>query len=136
MEEPRESEVGKILKVAGPLIIAEQMAGAKMFELVKVGWQKLVGEIIKLDKDKASIQCYEETSGLTVGDPIIRTKKPLSVRLGPGIIETIFDGIQRPLKTIAEHTNNSVFIPRGVEVPILDETRTCLLYTSPSPRDS
>ena len=123
MEEPRESEVGKILKVAGPLIIAERMAGAKMFELVKVGWQKLVGEIIKLDKDKASIQCYEETSGLTVGDPIIRTKKPLSVRLGPGIIETIFDGIQRPLKTIAEHTNNSVFIPRGVEVPILDESK-------------
>jgi V-type H+-transporting ATPase subunit A len=123
MEEPRESEVGKILKVAGPLIIAEKMAGAKMFELVKVGWQKLVGEIIKLDKDKASIQCYEETSGLTVGDPIIRTKKPLSVRLGPGIIETIFDGIQRPLKTIAEHTNNSVFIPRGVEVPILDESK-------------
>ena len=123
MEEPRESDVGKILKVAGPLIIAERMAGAKMFELVKVGWQKLVGEIIKLDKDKASIQCYEETSGLTVGDPIIRTKKPLSVKLGPGIIETIFDGIQRPLKTIAEQTNNSVFIPRGVEVPILDESR-------------
>lgn len=124
MEEPKESEVGKILKVAGPLIIAERMAGAKMFELVKVGWDKLVGEIIKLDKDKASIQCYEETSGLTMGDPIIRTKKPLSVKLGPGIIETIFDGIQRPLKTIAEHTNNSVFIPRGVEVPILDESKT------------
>lgn len=123
MEEPRESEVGKILKVAGPLIIAERMAGAKMYELVKVGWHKLVGEIIKLDRDKASIQCYEETSGLTVGDPIIRTKKPLSVKLGPGIVETIFDGIQRPLKTIAEFTNHSVFIPRGVEVPVLDETK-------------
>lgn len=123
MEILKESEVGKILKVAGPLIIAERMAGAKMFELVKVGWQKLIGEIIKLDRDTASIQCYEETSGLTVGDPIIRTMKPLSVRLGPGILEGIFDGIQRPLKSIAELNNNSVFIPRGVEVPILDEGR-------------
>ena len=75
------------------MIVAEQMMGAKMYELVKVGWEKLVGEIIKLDGDTASIQCYEDTSGLTVGDPVMRTKEPLSVCLGPGILEQIFDGI-------------------------------------------
>lgn len=91
--EIKEAEFGQVLKVAGPLIIAENMSGAKMFELVKVGWDKLVGEIIKLDRDQASIQCYEDTSGLTVGDPILRTKKPLSVELGPGILQNIFDGI-------------------------------------------
>ena len=64
-----------------------------MYELVKVGWQKLVGEIIKLEEDTASIQCYEETSGLTVGDPILRTRESLSVELGPGILSNIFDGI-------------------------------------------
>lgn len=90
-----------------------------MFELVKVGWSKLVGEVIKIDKDRTSIQCYEDTSGLTVGDPVLRTRNPLSVELGPGILETIFDGIQRPLKEIAVHSG-SVFIPRGVDVPALD----------------
>ena len=70
----RESNFGRVYKVAGPLIVAEQMMGAKMYELVKVGWEKLVGEIIKLDCDTASIQCYEDTSGLTVGDPVMRTK--------------------------------------------------------------
>lgn len=73
-----------------------------MYELVKVGWDKLVGEIIKLEGDNASIQCYEDTSGLTVGDPVMRTKEPLSVELGPGILTQIFDGIQRPLQVIAE----------------------------------
>ena len=100
--ELKESEVGQILKVTGPLIVAENMQGAKMFELVKIGWEKLVGEIIKLDRDQASIQCYEDTSGLTVGDPIERTKQPLSVELGPGILGNIFDGIQRPLDAIAQ----------------------------------
>ena len=90
-----------------------------MYELVKVGWDKLVGEIIKLEKDTASIQCYEDTSGITVGDPVLRTGSQLSVELGPGILSTIFDGIQRPLKEIAEQSN-SVFIPRGVELPSLD----------------
>jgi len=115
----RESSYGKVFKVAGPLVVAEQMSGAKMYELVKVGWDKLVGEIIKLDGDNASIQCYEDTSGLTVGDPVMRTKEPLSVELGPGILETIFDGIQRPLEAIANMTK-SVFVPKGVDVPALD----------------
>lgn len=100
--EDGESKYGRIFKVAGPLVVAENMSGTKMFELVKVGWEKLVGEVIKLEGDSASIQCYEDTSGLTVGDPVLRTDAPLSVELGPGILETIFDGIQRPLKTIAE----------------------------------
>lgn len=82
--EGAESKYGKIYKVAGPLIVAENMSGAKMYETVKVGWEKLVGEIIKLEGDTASIQCYEDTSGLTVGDPVLRTHKPLSVELGPG----------------------------------------------------
>lgn len=117
-----ESKYGRIYKVAGPLVVAENMSGSKMYELVKVGWDKLVGEIIKLEGDTASIQCYEDTSGLTVGDPVLRTGNPLSVELGPGILETIFDGIQRPLKTIAE-LSGSVFVPRGVDLPSLNQTR-------------
>ena len=95
------------------------MSGAKMYELVKVGWDKLVGEIIKLERDTASIQCYEDTSGLTVGDPILRTKQPLSVELGPGILSNIFDGIQRPLETIAQ-VCQTVFVPKGIEIPCFD----------------
>lgn len=78
------SKYGRIYKVAGPLVVAQNMSGSKMYELVKVGWDKLVGEIIKLEGDSASIQCYEDTSGLTVGDPVLRTGNPLSVELGPG----------------------------------------------------
>lgn len=93
-----------------------------MYELVKVGWDKLVGEIIKLERDTASIQCYEDTSGLTVGDPVLRTGNPLSVELGPGILKNIFDGIQRPLETIAD-LSKSVYVPRGVDVPCLDQQK-------------
>jgi V-type H+-transporting ATPase subunit A len=118
----RESSYGKVYKVAGPLVIAEQMSGAKMYELVKVGWGKLVGEIIKLEGDNASIQCYEDTSGLTVGDPVMRTKEPLSVELGPGILEQIFDGIQRPLESIARVTA-SVFVPKGIDVAALNHKK-------------
>ena len=117
-EEHKASKYGKIYKVAGPLVVAEKMSGSKMYELVKVGWEKLVGEIIKLEGDTASIQCYEDTSGLTVGDPVLRTESPLSVELGPGILETIYDGIQRPLETIADMTK-SVYVPKGVDVPAL-----------------
>jgi V-type H+-transporting ATPase subunit A len=115
----KESEQGSVLRVAGPLVIAENMHGAFMYELVKVGSQKLVGEIIKLEGDTASIQVYEDTSGLTVGDNIERTYKPLSVQLGPGIMDTIFDGIQRPLNTIADESKD-VYVPRGVDVQSLN----------------
>jgi len=123
--EPPEGEFvyGFIRKVAGPLVVAERMAGAAMYELVRVGNQELVGEIIKLEGDLASIQCYEETAGLTVGDPVTRTNAPLCVELGPGIMDNIFDGIQRPLATIAEVVGD-VFIPRGVNLPNLDREKT------------
>ena len=115
-----EKKYGTIYKVAGPLVVANNMAGSKMYELVRVGWNRLVGEIIKLEADNASIQCYEDTSGLTVGDPVLRTGNLLSVSLGPGIMETIYDGIQRPLKRISEISNGSVFVPRGIDVQPLD----------------
>lgn len=98
------------------------MIGCAMYELVKVGHDNLVGEVIRIENDKATIQCYEETSGITVGDPVLRTGKPLSVELGPGLMETIYDGIQRPLKAIYEKSQ-SIYIPRGVDAPALDRDR-------------
>jgi V-type H+-transporting ATPase subunit A len=98
------------------------MGGAAMYELVRVGGDNLIGEIIRLEGDHATVQVYEETSGLTVGDPVTRTRQPLSVELGPGIMGNIFDGIQRPLQTIAKATGD-VFIPRGVAVPALDKSK-------------
>lgn len=83
-----------MLKVSGPVVVGKNMNGAAMYELVRIGAQELIGEIIRLEGDTATIQCYEETSGLQVGDPVIRTKQPLSVELGPGVMSNIFDGIQ------------------------------------------
>jgi V-type H+-transporting ATPase subunit A len=93
-----------------------------MYELVRVGHQELVGEVIRIEKDKATIQVYEETAGVTVGDPIIRSGKPLSVELGPGLMENIYDGIQRPLRAIKE-ISNSIYIPRGISTPALDRKK-------------
>lgn len=115
-------EVGIIYKVSGPLVVAEQMSGTKMYELVRVGWQRLVGEIIRLEGDNAFIQVYEETAGLCVGDPVQKTGKPLSVELGPGLLDNIFDGIQRPLERIAQIAQ-SVFVPKGVDVSALDHKK-------------
>ena len=75
----KESDLGRVLKVAGPLVVADNMSGTKMFEVVRVGWEKLVGEIIKLEGDTASIQVYEDTAGLAVGDPVVKTGKPLAL---------------------------------------------------------
>jgi V-type H+-transporting ATPase subunit A len=119
---------GTVMKVAGPLVVAEKMSGTKMFEVVRVGTDRLVGEIIKLEGDTASIQVYEDTSGLTVGDPIVKTGQALALELGPGILNGIYDGIQRPLERIQE-LSQSVFIPRGVDVPNLD--RDCLWDYTP-----
>mmetsp|Transcript_157175 Transcript_157175/g.286189 ORF Transcript_157175/g.286189 Transcript_157175/m.286189 type:complete len:604 (-) Transcript_157175:155-1966(-) len=110
---------GTVMKVAGPLVQAENMSGTKMFEVVRVGPQNLVGEIIKLEGDTAYIQVYEDTSGLTVGDPLKKTGLPLSLELGPGILDGIYDGIQRPLARIMELVQD-VFVPRGIDVPNLD----------------
>ena len=118
-----EAEYGYILRVSGPLVVGSKMSGSAMYELVRVGHQKLVGEIIKLEGDTASIQVYEDTSGLTVGDPILRTKAPLSLELGPGIMNNIFDGIQRPLETIQGLSSDGVFIDRGITCNALDRTK-------------
>jgi len=115
----KELKSGKILKVSGPLVVAKEMSGSKMYELVHIGTNRLVGEIIKLEKDLAYIQCYEDTSGLTIDDVVARSGSPLSVLLGPGIMDNIFDGIQRPLKEVAEKSN-SMYIPRGIEVNPID----------------
>ena len=90
---------GKTIKVSGPLIVAEGMADAKLYDVVRVSEKKLVGEVIELRGDEASIQVYEETSGLGVGDSVESTGAPLSAELAPGLITGIFDGIQRPLTT-------------------------------------
>jgi len=114
--------VGKVFGVSGPVVIAENMNGAAMYELVRVGHENLVGEVIRLEGDQATIQTYEETSGVTVGDPVTRTGKPLSVELAPGILEGIFDGIQRPLEVIGKMTN-SIYIPKGVAVNALSREK-------------
>ncbi|VDM36649.1 unnamed protein product [Toxocara canis] len=118
MDEPREGTYGFVYGVSGPVVTAEKMAGSAMYELVRVGHSELVGEIIRLEGDFATIQVYEETSAVTIGDPVLRTGKPLSVELGPGIMGSIFDGIQRPLKGIADLTD-SIYIPKGINVNAL-----------------
>merc|ERR1711871_959498 len=114
--------IGTVFSVSGPVVVAEKMGGAAMYELVRVGHQKLVGEIIRLELDTATIQVYEETSGLTVGDPVTRTGKPLTVELGPGMMGQIFDGIQRPLRDIAELVQ-TVYLPRGIDVDSLNKEK-------------
>ncbi len=115
------STKGVILSVNGPVVVAIGLPGAKMYDLVKVGEDKLVGEIIGLSQDKATIQVYEETAGIRPGEPVESTYEPLSVELGPGLIGSIFDGTQRPLEVIREISGD--FIARGVEVPALDRSK-------------
>ncbi|WP_195462253.1 V-type ATP synthase subunit A [Anaerotruncus colihominis] len=113
--------IGKIKKVAGPLVIAEGMRDANMFDVVRVSEQRLIGEIIEIHGDQASVQVYEETSGLGPGEPVESTGVPMSVELGPGLISNIYDGIQRPLEEIRAKIGNS--LARGVEVPSLDRDK-------------
>ncbi|MEG1427055.1 MAG: V-type ATP synthase subunit A, partial [Oscillospiraceae bacterium] len=108
---------GTIKKVAGPLVIASGMRDANMFDVVRVSDRRLIGEIIEIHGDEASIQVYEETSGLGPGTPVESTGVPMSVELGPGLISSIYDGIQRPLDEIMKISGNS--LKRGVEVPSL-----------------
>ncbi len=112
---------GTIVKVSGPLVIAKGMRNANMFDVVRVSEQRLIGEIIEIHEDRASIQVYEETAGLGPGEPVYSTGEPLSVELGPGLIGTIFDGIQRPLETIRNMVGSN--ITRGIEVPSLDREK-------------
>jgi len=113
---------GTISKISGPLVVAGGMGGASMYDVVRVGKIGLVGEVIELKGESASIQVYEETSGLLPGEPVVGTGAPLSVELGPGLIEQFFDGVQRPLNLI-EKAADSPFISRGIDVPALDRKK-------------
>jgi len=112
---------GKIIKVSGPLVVADGLADANMADVVRVGEQRLIGEILNMTGDRASIQVYEETSGLGPGAAVVSTGAPLSVELGPGIIENIYDGIQRPLEEIVKKIGSN--LARGVEVPALSREK-------------
>ena len=112
---------GKILKVSGPLVIAQGMREANMFDVVRVGEKQLIGEIIEMHGDKASIQVYEETAGLGRGDKVVSTGAPLSVELGPGLLTNIYDGIQRPLEAMRERCGSN--ITKGIDEPALDRQK-------------
>ncbi|MCD3193826.1 V-type ATP synthase subunit A [Clostridium botulinum C] len=124
---------GRVIKVSGPLVIAEGMEEASIYDLVKVGEKRLIGEIIEMRGDNASIQVYEETTGLGPGAPVISTGEPLSVELGPGLIESMFDGIQRPLKAISEKAGS--YLTKGIEVPSLNRERKWHFFPSTKPGD-
>ena len=112
----------KIFGINGPVVTVKNSTDFSMMEMVYVGNEKLIGEVIGIDNDTTTIQVYEETAGLAPGEPIISTGNPLSLTLGPGIISNIFDGIERPLKTIAE--NSGDFIQRGSDIPALDTEKS------------
>ena len=112
---------GRIVKVSGPLVIAEGMRDSNMFDVVRVSEHQLIGEILEIHGERASIQVYEETSGLGPGGPVVSTGVPLSVELGPGLLENIFDGIQRPLETMRAQTGNN--ITRGINIPALSRDK-------------
>jgi V/A-type H+-transporting ATPase subunit A len=112
---------GVVARISGPVVMAHGMRGSKMYDVVKVGDEKLNGEIIRLDGDEAVIQVYEDTSGLKIGETVANTENPLSVELGPGLLSSIYDGIQRPLAVLVEKSGS--FISRGITVPGLDRAK-------------
>ncbi|MEG0642058.1 MAG: V-type ATP synthase subunit A [Clostridium sp.] len=114
-------KIGRIVKVSGPLVVAKDMDEANIFDVVKVGVKGLIGEIIEMRDDRASIQVYEETSGIGPGDPVTSTGEPLSVELGPGLLEAMFDGIQRPLDAYMAKAGN--FLVKGISVPSLNREK-------------
>ena len=117
----QEAKEGRIVKVAGPVVVAEGMTGARMYDVVRVGKLSLIGEIVELRGDLASIQVYEETTGIGPGEPVVDTRTPLSVELGPGLIESIYDGIQRPLNSLVEVEGD--FMSRGSALPGLNREK-------------
>ncbi|MCE4604130.1 MAG: ATP synthase subunit A [Aeropyrum sp.] len=126
---------GKVVRVSGPLVVAEGMQGAQMYEMVYVGEYRLIGEITRISGDKAFIQVYESTSGLRPGEPVEGTGAPLSVELGPGLLGNIYDGVQRPLPLIADKVSEidprrRMFVERGVHVPALSREKTYLFKPS------
>ncbi|TMJ12616.1 MAG: V-type ATP synthase subunit A [Bacillati bacterium ANGP1] len=124
---------GVITRISGPAVIARGLAGARMYDIVRVGKEKLIGEIIRLDGETAFVQVYEDTSGLYVGEPVVSTDAPLALELGPGMLSSIYDGIQRPLDKIREAQGD--FISRGVVVNALDRTRRWAFVPKVKPGD-
>ena len=112
---------GTIIKVSGPLVVAKGMEGARMYEVVRVSDKKLIGEIIGIDEDKVSVQVYEETAGIGPGEPVYPTGETMQVELGPGLLQSIYDGIQRPLPLIEKQSG--AYITRGIDVPGLDRDK-------------
>ncbi|WP_412709222.1 V-type ATP synthase subunit A [Atrimonas thermophila] len=121
MMELKNQKAGRVFSVNGPVVIAEDLHGAKMYDMVKVGEKGLFGEIIGVEGNRVTIQVYEETAGIRPGEPVVSTYEPLSVELGPGLVGCIFDGTQRPLELIRESSGD--FIARGVELPALRRDR-------------
>ena len=113
---------GTISKVSGPVIVAKKMRGSKMYDVVAVGDEALRGEIIRLEGDEAVVQLYEDSTGLMVGDRVENSAMPLSIELGPGLISSIYDGIQRPLPVLYDRSGN--FISRGISVPGLEDRKS------------
>ena len=111
---------GILYRIAGPVAVAKGI-DANMYDLVRVGNEKLMGDVIQIDEDKTIIQVYEDTSGLKPGEPVINTEKPLSIELGPGLLGSIYDGIQRPLPVLQKEQGNFIF--RGVEAPGIDQKK-------------
>ncbi|MGB8360304.1 MAG: V-type ATP synthase subunit A [Acidimicrobiia bacterium] len=121
------ADVGRVVKVAGPVVVAEGLHHARVYNVVRVGRRGLVGEVIRLKGEETVIQVYEETAGLQVGSTVVDTNRPLSVELGPGLVGGIFDGVQRPLPVLARGESGRYaepFIRRGIEIPALDRERT------------
>ena len=114
-------KIGNIVKVAGPLVVAQNMSSTKMYDVVFVSEKRLMGEIVEINGDLASIQVYEETSGIGVGEPVFLTNLPLTVELGPGLIESIYDGIQRSLDVIY---SQKVILLQGNQIPALDRQKS------------
>lgn len=121
MSQPNQNKTGSIVKVAGPLIVADGMADVQMYDVVRVSEKRIIGEVIELRGDRASIQAYEETAGLGPGEPVYMMGEAMSVELAPGLIEGIFDGIQRPLTTIYRQAGDR--ITRGIDVPKLNREK-------------
>jgi len=124
---------GSIIRISGPVVIAGSMQGSKMYDVVRVGQAELSGEVIRLEGDDAVIQVYEDTTGLTIGEKVINTGMPLSVELGPGLLSSIFDGVQRPLPQLAAQSGD--FISRGITVPGLDREKRWQFTATASPGD-
>ncbi|HOV67350.1 MAG TPA: V-type ATP synthase subunit A, partial [Methanoregulaceae archaeon] len=112
---------GEVIRVSGPVVHAGGMRGSRMYDVVRVGEEALTGEVIRLDQDVAVIQVYEDTTGLRTGEVVENTGEPLRVELGPGLLASIFDGVQRPLRLLVEKSGD--FISRGISVVALDHTR-------------